>query len=335
MTDWHCEDEDKMGRALVAACEQACKDNAERAADAAVFARLVDGRMSPQIGGSPESSPYHALVLSTPIFRNTAQSVYKTANAKIAGLSEDLPQLQSTGGDFKHMQAAVKFTRWLAALYTHRHGAFANLHALARQAFAISQVTGSAAVFPELYPDGRIECNLDNTLSMGIQRSGEYGRAISLVRTRRRARVEAVRIYGEEHEEAIKKAPHYAPPGSFGLRLDNSKDEVAIYEGWCMADDDDSPGFWLHVLADGTVLDEGDHDAQDLPCALFHCYESTDGGWGVPMIRHVIEACLAENEMMADFIHGVRVSSDLIATTDSDEVHKKLEGLSKVVALKL
>ena len=334
LNDWHEKDDGEIGKALVEACEQACKDNMPRAADAAVFAQLVDGRLSGIIGASGDGSPYHGLVAATPVYRNDARSVYETGNAKVAGLSDDLPQLVSSGGDYRHQQGAIKLTRWLDALYASRHGKFADFGALGRQAFAVAQVTGTVFMFPETYPDGRIEGHLDNGLSVGIQRSGPNGRIVSMVRTRPRARCEAIELYGEEFKEAIIKAPCHRSPGSLAHRDAEKRDEVAIYEGWRMANSGE-PGFWVHCLADGTILDEGDYDYDDEPCSAFHCYEPIDGEWGIPMVRHVIDACLAANRSLTDYIDAVDIATTLLAITDNDEVHKKLGALPKVAAIKV
>lgn len=300
---WYRLEPEEAALALLAECTRAIQNNESRRSEALCFASLFEGceLTSFDERGYVHDNDQVFRDLDIPIIRNTCRSIVQTGLSKMTAQDSPLPQFMSNGGDWSTRTKAVRLDRLVCAEYLQPQGSFSNLHELFRHGANLAMAaTGSFGVFFLPGPDA-ISCELDDTLTHGIESSGKFGRIISLVRTVWYNPEEAIARWPEFEDEIL--ANEDLMPD--GMRDDASalKPErgVKVCMGWRVALGKKNFGRELFVLKDGTVLhDDREYKRDKPPVAYWHYERSLYGHWGVSLTRTIYAQCVRINQIIND-----------------------------------
>jgi hypothetical protein len=295
--------QEDAAQALMSEVERNIQCNSSRRAEALLFSSLHEGCA---LTSFDERGYVHDDCevfedLDIPVVRNTCRSIVQTAVSKITAQDSPLPQFMSNGGDWSTRTKAVRLDRLVSAEYEQNQGAFNNLHELFRHGATLAiGATGSFAVFYFAGPDGLI-AELDDTLTLGVECAGRYGRIISLTRkTWYNAEELITRFPTFEHE--ILENEDKMPDGIRDINGDLTPERgVAVFQGWRSAIGKKNHGREMFVLKDGTVLrDNKKYDRKHPPCVFWHYERSLFGHWGVSLTRSIYNQCVRINQIIAD-----------------------------------
>lgn len=311
---------EEAATALIAECERAIQTNAERRSEALLFASMYEGieLCSFDDRGYTYDNDEVFRDLDIPIVRNTCRSIVQTGVAKICAQDNPLPQFMSNGGDWTTRTKAVRLDRLVSAEYEQPQGAFSNLHELYRHGATIAMsCTGSFAVFYFSGPDGLI-AELDDTLTLGIERSGRYGRVISCVRTAWYNAEELI-VRFPDFEAEILAAEQKMPDGIRDIDGELTPERgVKVCQGWRSAIGKKNHGRELFVLKDGTVLRDNEKYSRNAPpMVIWHYERSLYSQWGVSLTRSIYNQCVRINQILADVDHAEHNSPQALV------LHKK------------
>jgi hypothetical protein len=300
---WYRLKAEEAAQALMGECERNVQQNAPRRAEALMFASLFEGLslLSFDEHGYQHDDDEVFGDLDIPIVRNTCRSIVQTAVSKIAAQDSPLPQFMSNGGDWVTRTKAVRLDRLVTAEYEQPQGDFSNLHSLFRHGATIAMAaTGSFAVFFFAGPDGLI-AELDDTLSLGVEHGGRYGRIVSMTRKTWYNAEELITRY-PKFEDEILKAEERMPNGVSREDADLTPERgVAVFQGWRSALGKKSFGRELFCLKDGTILrDNKKYDRSSPPVVFWHYERSLFGHWGVSLTRSIYNQCVRINQIIAD-----------------------------------
>lgn len=301
---WYRLEPEEAARALLAECFRAIQCNESRISEAMCFASLFEGceLTSFDERGYVHDNDEVFRDLDIPMIRNTCRSIVQTGLSKMTAQDSPLPQFMSNGGDWSTRTKAVRLDRLVCAEYAMPQGPFTNLHELFRHGANLAMAaTGSFGVFFLPGPDA-ITCELDDTLTLGIEASGKHGRVISLVRTIWYNPEEAIARW-PDFEDEILENEELMPNG---MRDDVSaplKPErgIKVCMGWRVALGKKNFGREMFVLKDGTVLkDDREYKRDRPPVAFWHYERSLYGHWGVSLTRTIYAQCVRINQIIND-----------------------------------
>ncbi len=308
---WYRQEPEDAARALIAECERAIQANASRRAEALVFGSLFEGveLTSFDEHGFVHENDEVFRDIQAPVIRNTCRSIVQTGLSKMTAQDSPLPQFMSNGGDWTTRTKAVRLDRLVCAEYAMPQGGFANLHELFRHGALLAMAaTGSFGVFYLPGPDAII-CELDDTMTVGLETSGRHGRVISLVRTAWYAAEELIVRYPDFEDDILDNEE---------IKTQGLKDEmgdvkpergVRVYQGWRSALGKEAFGRELFVLKDGTILqDNREYERPAPPCAFWHYERALWGQWGVSLTRTIYNQCQRINQIINDVDYAERNS---------------------------
>jgi hypothetical protein len=307
---WYRAEKQDAPALLIAECEKAIKDNSSRRAEALLFCSLFEGMNVTSFGESGYICDNDEVFrdLDIPIVRNTCRSIVQTAVSKITAQDSPLPQFMSTGGDWAMRTKAVRLDRLVTAEYGRPQGCFSNLHELFRHGASLAMAaTGSFAVFFCATNDG-LTAELDDTLTLGVERSGRYGRIISLVRTTWYSAEDLIERFPDD-EEKILEAEECNDSRTLGPTDEVTPERgVRVHQGWRTARGE-TAGRYMCVLKDGTVLVDDDEFERDTPpVAMWHYERTLYGQWGSSMTRGIYNQVMRVNQIIADVDYAERNS---------------------------
>lgn len=287
---------------MMAECARAVQDNESRRSESLQFASLFEGVAMTSFDerGYDYDDDEVFRDLDIPIIRNTCRSIVTTALAKITAQDSPLPQFMSNGGDWETRCKAQRLDRLVTAEYSQPQGQFANLHELFRHGANLAMAaTGSFAVFFLSGPD-RVIAELDDTLTIGMETEGRFGRIISLVRTAW-YNCDALIERFPDFEDEILAAEERMPDGIQEMQELRPTRGVRVYQGWRVRLGKKNYGRELFCLKDGTVLrDNKEYDRPDPPVAIWHYERTLYGRWGSSLTRTIYNQCCRINEIIAD-----------------------------------
>lgn len=300
---WYRLSGEEAAQALMGECERAIQFNSSRRAEALMFASLFEGMELTSFNESGYQYDNDEVFgdLDIPIVRNTCRSIVQTAVSKLTAQDSPLPQFMSNGGDWTTRTKAVRLDRLVTAEYEQSQGVFSNLHELFRHGATIAMgATGSFAVFYFAGPDGLI-AELDDTLSIGMECAGRYGRIISMVRKTWYNAEELITRFPKFEDEILANEQRM-PDGVRDVNGDLSPERgVAVFQGWRSCIGKKNMGRELFVLKDGTVLkDDKKYDRKTPPCVMWHYERSLYGQWGISLTRSIYAQCVRINQILAD-----------------------------------
>lgn len=316
------EDSEEAAQRLMADCQRAIQDNEGRRSEALQFCSLHEGVSMTSFDerGYDYDDDEVFRDLDIPVIRNTCRSIVSTALAKITAQDSPLPQFMSNGGDWETRTKAVRLDRLVCAEYRQPQGQFANLHELFRHGANIAMAaTGSFAVFYLAGPD-RVIAELDDTLTLGLETSGRFGRIIRLVRTAWYNTDELIERF-PDFEDEILAAEERMPDGIQEMIDLRPSRGVRVYQGWRVALSNKTYGRELFCLKDGTVLkDNKKYDRPDPPMALWHYEKSLYGRWGVSLTRSIYNQCVRINQIINDVDQAERNSPQNLVLHKKDGI---------------
>lgn len=333
-SQWYRLDDALAARALIDECNRAIVCNESRRTEALIFASLFEGVEITSFddrGYDLSNNEVFRDLDGAPVIRNTCRSKVLTALSKMAAQDSPLPQFMSNGGDWETRCKAVRLDRLVCAEYAQPQGQFSNLHELFRHGACIAMAaTGSFGVFYLPGPD-TIIAELDDTMSIGLETSGRFGRVISLVRTTWYNTEELIARYPDFETEIL--ANESIMPNGI-LREGEVNDlcperGVKVHQGWRVMLGEKNFGRELFVLKDGTVLkDDQEYKRSTPPAAFWHYERSLYSPWGVSLTRTIYAECQRINEILADVDHAEKNSpqglvlhkKDATRTGDLDKV---------------
>jgi hypothetical protein len=302
---WYRLDPEAAAHALISECNRAIQNNESRRSEALVFASLFEGveLTSFDERGYTLDNDEVFRDLNIPIVRNTCRSIVQTGLSKMTAQDSPLPQFMSNGGDWETRCKAVRLDRLVSAEYAQPQGQFANLHELFRHGALIAMAaTGSFGVFYLPGPD-TIIAELDDTLSIGLECSGRFGRVISMVRTAWYNPEELIARF-PDFEDEILMNEDIMPNGM--VRDDTGDDikperGVKVHQGWRVMLGKKNYGRELFVLKDGTILkDDQEYKRDRPPVAFWHYERALYGHWGVSLTRTIYAQCQRINQIIND-----------------------------------
>jgi hypothetical protein len=300
---WYRQEPEQAALSLIGRCTRAIQDNASRMSEALVFGSLFEGceLTSFDERGYVHDSDQVFRDLDVPVVRNTCRSIVQTGLSKMTAQDSPLPQFMSNGGDWSTRTKAVRLDRLVCAEYAQPQGPFANLHELFRHGANIAMAaTGSFGVFFLPGPDS-IVCELDDTLTHGIEASGKFGRIVSLVRTVWYNPEEAIARWPDFEAEILANEelmPHGVQDEAGALKPERG---VKVCMGWRVALGKKNFGREMFVLKDATILkDDREYKRDRPPVAYWHYERSLYGHWGVSLTRTIYAQCVRINQIIAD-----------------------------------
>ncbi len=305
---WYRLDGEDCYDRLIAECKEAIESNRSRRTVALEFASLFEGVRLTSFGARGYMWGNYSVFtgLEIPIVRNTCRAIVRTGLSKIAELDNPLPQFMTTGGDWAQRIKNIKLDHMVETELDQPQGVFDSTHEAHRHGVNIAMAcTGSYALFALSPPnaDG-VRAELDDTLTVRIEYSGRYGRAVSLVRTAYYAAADLCEMF-PEHENAIydNEQPEDDEQQQLSAMQDGNElipgRSVAVRQGWQVATKA-TMGRLVWVLDDGTMLQDEDYEAKELPCAIWHFERSLFGAWGTPLTHTIYHQCLRINEIISD-----------------------------------
>jgi hypothetical protein len=312
---WHrVHDPDDAAQLLLRDAQEAIENNGPRRAESRTFCSVFEGIELTSFGadGYRYDNPEVYPKLEQPQIKNTIRSIGMTAVAKLTANDTPLAQTMSNRGGWQEAVKAIRLGRLVDAEVEQPQGMFPTLHEMHRHGATLAiNVTGSYCIF-FFAGDNGVRCELDDTLSLGVETSGRFGRVTNLVRT---VWYDADELAADfpEWETEIFDNEDINPDGSYNGQ-DGSEDGdlrprrgVKVVQGWhCKYKSAVGREMWL--LKDGTVLRDRDYDRAEPPYVKWDYERQLYGVWGVPLTRNIYEMACRENRMLCDADNAERNS---------------------------
>ncbi len=315
---------------LVDLCERAMVENCYRATRAYRYASHYQGFTLTNLssfGADVNVGDRHLEGWDAPLIKNRLPQLCKSFVSKSFANDSPLPQFTTKGGDYEQTLKAETLDQAISTEYREEHGSFGNIDELHRMgALIASASTGTYFVFCIDYDNAtRPEAELDDSLTIGIFRTQQYGATRMLVRTIWMLPEEAIRKFGKKFSEKIyanvePRAGQFiagkpggglggsGPSTSFtGIR----RREVRIHMGWAVQVGDE-PGRQMFCLKDGEVLRDRVYTKPKPPCVFWHYEPELGGEWGTPLTQRVFLLSRYQNRILNDVDTAERKTSQVI-----------------------
>lgn len=322
----------EAARDLLDLSERVLMENSYRATRAYRFASLYEGFSLTNLstfGADVTNSGQIFPGLDAPVIKNRCRALCLTFVSKSFANDSPLPQFTTKGGDFDQVNAAEDLDQTVCAEFAEEHGQFGDLAAMHRHGALIATAsTGQYAIFCIDYDNAcRPECELDDTLAMGIYRAHRYGPIRHVVRTVWMLPEEAVRRFGEklskqiyanvEPRDGAFEAGKGVGPGADNLSkaVTLRHREVRIIMGWSVqigSGKTAEPGRQLFILKDKTILRDRVWDKPTPPMVLWHYEIELGGEGGTPLTQTVYNLARFQNRILNDVDTAERKTSQVI-----------------------
>lgn len=310
---WQYEGE-QARKLLVGWCNETMTANQSAAARAYRYSCAYDGvTLTSQYAAG--AAAYDDSVLDgteVPVILNSVRRMVNTFVAKSFAGDNPAPQMVSTDGTFEQRLAAEAIDETLMAEFELSQGQFANMAEMDRHGAVLATcATGQYWVFA--FPgDGKVEAELDDGLTIGIVRSGQFGQILTLCRTvwrdpewlcsryqdqkadilRQVEQVQSGQRYADNRNTPVSNRAHGAR--SVIKRL------VRVHQGWRVQINEDNPGRQLFCLKDGTQLEDEVWEHPAPPGNSWEFERELDGEGGVCLTRTVYRAFMRGQEILYD-----------------------------------
>ena len=302
---------DDAAQLLLRTAKEVIQDNHSRRSEARLFASLFEGVELTSFEGNgyqydnTEVFPH----INMPVIKNTLRSIGMTAVAKMTANDTPLAQFMTNQGGWEEQTKSVRMGRLVDVEVEQPQGNFATLHEMHRHGATLAiSATGTYMIF--FFPgDGGVRAELDDSLSVGIEMAGRFGRISSLVRTTWYDADELAADF-PDFEDEIFASEQVTPDGANSQEEDGDlrpRRGVKVVQGWhCQYKDKIGRCMW--VLEDGTVLKDDDYDRKYPPMVKWDYERQLYGAWGVPLSRSIYEMATRENRMLCDMDNAERNS---------------------------
>lgn len=314
---WHrCDDPEEAADNLLRAGTLAIEKASPRRGEARLFASLHEGLELTSFDGSGYRYDNNEVFehISMPIIKNTVRSIVMTQVALLTSNDTPLAQFMTNEGGWEEQTKAVRMGRLVDVEVEQPQGHFASLHELHRHGATIAiAATGSYMVF--YFPgDNGVRAELDDTLTVGIEQAGRFGRVTSVVRTVWYDADDLAADFSDfETEIFANETMHQDQWVSTDIESDvRPRRGVKVVQGWHMAYKD-VIGREMWVLQDGTILKNDEKYERKTPPYVKWDYErQLYGLWGVPLTRSIYEMAMRENRMLCDMDNAERNSPQCV-----------------------
>ena len=330
-------------RELRDCCEQTLVENCYRATRSYRYASHYEGYTLTNLssfGADVSVTATNFPGLDAPLIKNRLPQLCKSFVSKSFANDSPRPQFTTKGGDYEQMLKAETLDDVIMSEFEEEHGAFSNIDELHRMgALIASSSTGSYSVWCIDYDNiTRPECELDDTLTMGLFRAQRYGAIRMGVRTLWMLPEEAVRRFGKKHRDAIydnlePRTGQFVAGKGMVPDLDSNSSitlkrrEVRIHMGWSVQVGNE-PGWQCFTLKDGeTALRDRVYTKKKLPMALWHYEPELSGEWGTPLTQHVYLLSRYQNRILNDVDTAERKTGQVVIA-----VQKGTQGAKAVTA---
>lgn len=324
-------------RDLLDLSERVLIENSYRATRAYRFASLYEGFSLTNLstfGADVTNSGQIFPGLDAPVIKNRCRSLCQTFVNKSFANDSPLPQFTTKGGDFDQINAAEDLDQVICTEFAEEHGQFGDIHAMHRHgALIATSSTGQYAVWCIDYDNStRPECELDDTLAMGIYRAYRYGPVRHVVRTVWMSPEEALRKFGERFRKAIYdnieprdgafEAGKGVGPGADNLSkaVILRRREVRVIYGYAVQvghGDTAEPGRQMFILKDKTILRDKPWTKPRPPMVLWHYDVELGGEGGTPLTQIVYNLARFQNRILNDVDTAERKTGQVIIAVQS------------------
>jgi hypothetical protein len=333
-------------RELKDCCEQILVENVYRATRAYRYASHHEGYTLTNLSGFGADVTVNMNGMAgfdSPLIKNRLPQLCKSFVSKSFANDSPRPQFTTKGGDYEQILKAETLDDAIMAEFEQEHGAFSNIDEMHRLGALIAcSSTGSYAVWCIDYDNcTRPECELDDTLGMGIWRAQRYGAIRMVVRTVWMLPEEAIRRFGKKHTEAIydnlesrtgtfTAGAGLVPDLNANTSITLHRREVRVHMGWSVQVGSE-PGWQVFTLKDGeTVLRDRKYTKKKPPMALWHYEQELSGEWGTPLTQRVYLLSRYQNRILNDVDTAERKTGQVIIA-----VQEGTEGAKAVKAATL
>lgn len=305
---YRVEDSEDAAQLLLRDARQVFQDNGPRYSECKAYSSVFEGLELTSFEASGyqfDNRDVWGDALDAPILKNTIRSTGMTLVAKLCANDTPLSQFMTNRGGWMESVKAVRMGRLVDAEVEQPQGMFATLHEMHRHGATLAiNVTGSYMIF--FFPgDEGVRCELDDTLSVGIETSGRFGRIVSLVRTVWRDADELAADF-PDYEDEIYAAEAVCLDGTIH-QADQAHENVLrprrgvrLVQGWFLKYKG-VMGREMWVLDhDGTILRDRDYDRKTGPWVKWDFERGLYSCWGTPMTRTIYEMAMRENRMLCD-----------------------------------
>lgn len=317
-------------REMVDLCERAMVENSYRATRAYRYASHFEGYSLTNLssyGADVTVSATNMQGFDAPLIKNRLPQLVKSFVSKSFADDSPLPQFTTKGGDYEQTIKAETLDQTIATEYAQEHGAFGDLAEMNRHGATIAATaTGTYAVFCVDYDNAtRPECELDDTLTIGIHRAQQYGGIRVLTRTVWMLPEEAIRKFGKKFSAQIydNLEPRTGmfvagkPGGGIGNGLGNDsimaikRREVRVHMAWAVQVGAE-PGRQMFCLKDHTVLRDRAYTKAKPPCVMWHFEPELGGEWGTPLTQRMFLLSRYQNRILNDVDTAERKTAQVI-----------------------
>lgn len=317
---------------LVDLGERAIIENCWRASRAYRFASLYEGFQLTNLsswGADLTNTSGIFPGLDVPVIKNRCRSLVRAFVNKSFANDSPLPQFTTKGGTFDQVAAAEDMDQAICAEFLEPQGRFSNKAEMDRHGGLIAAAaTGQYAVFCIDYDNAtRPELELDDTLTLGVYRTQQFGAVRHIVRTVWMLPEEAIRKFGLKFATAIyenletregkfvsgQSMNRGATPVS---TISLARREVRITMGWAVKVGKE-PGRQMFVLKDGTVLRDRGYDKTEPPCVRWEYEPELGGEGGTPLTQLIYVQAMYQNRILHDIDHAERNTPQVVVAAQS------------------
>lgn len=309
-TWWKLKDSVEAAKALVCWSDESIRANLYRASRAYRYASLYEGYTLNNLSsfGADMTNDQVFDGLNVPVIRNKCRRLVLTVINKAFANDNPAPQFVTKGADYDQALAAENMDQAIMAEFDQEQGDFSDIHEMWRQAGTIAtSATGRCYIFA--FPGAeQVEAELDDSLTIGVVRSNQYGAIQTMVRSVWKDPEALCEKYPNEAQQILANVEERCMPIVAGTALskdiqvhDAYRREVRVIQGWrCKVGNTD--GRRLYCLKDGTVL--GDSDSvwkhRRPPCAWWDYEKELGGESGTPLTQTIYRMAMRQNEITHD-----------------------------------
>ncbi len=287
-----------------------------------------------------------------PVIVNTVRRMVNTFVAKSFANDNPVPQMVSNDGTFEQRLAAEAIDEALMAEFELPHGQFASIHELHRHGGTMSTgSTGQYWVFA--FPgEGKVEAELDDGLTIGTVRTGQFGRILTMCRTVWRDPEWLCVRYPDAAEDIMRNVETVNANTRYGdARMSPSPNSrmgsrgiarrlVRVHQGWRSQINEDNPGCQTFVLKDGTMLEDEEWLHDEPPGKSWEFERELDGEGGVSLTQTVYRMFMRMNEATHDADRAQRNMPQAAflcqrGTGEAEAVNAQLQGSTGVKVIEV
>lgn len=344
--NWDCEawalrrKKADAARELKDVCERTLVENCYKATRAYRYASHYEGFSLTNLSGygaDVSALPGNFPGLDAPLIKNRLPGLVQSFVAKSFANDSPLPQFTTKGGDYEQQLKGETLDQLITTDFGEEHGAFNDVHELHRMGATIaSSSTGTYWVFCIDYDNiERPECELDDSLTVGVYRAQRYGGIRMVCRTIFLNPEEAVRRFGQKFREKIyanieARAGNFVAGRGVGgpdTLCSIERREVRVHMGWAMQVGKE-PGRQMFVLKDGeTILRDRPYTKRKPPGVYWHFQPELSGEGGTPLTQRVYLLSRYSNRILNDVDSAERKTAQVIIA-----VQKGTEGAKAVTS---